>query len=100
MSGFDAVDGSHPKASRCHNGGASDDPRMSLLGYKETSIRPKSTSALPPTPDVPVERTPLAGQFGYVSLDSVPGDDIGQMPLTGARAILRFPEAPPKLTTT
>ena len=46
------MDGSLPPASRCQIANAFEEPRESAYGYKQTSSRPKSKSALPPTSDV------------------------------------------------
>ena len=52
MSACDAVDGSHPPASKCQIAVLFYGQRMAAYGYKQTSSRPKSTSALPPKADV------------------------------------------------
>ncbi len=52
MTDYDAVDGSHPPAFRCQYEVDVAEWFESAYGYKQTSSRPKSTSASPPTADI------------------------------------------------
>ncbi len=52
MTAFDAVDGFHPPASRYQNEVDVAEWFESAIGYKQTSSRPKLTSAYTPASDI------------------------------------------------